>query len=240
MLRIFKTACLCSKPFRTPSSQGSKGRLRVNPQTEGVRQTGTVAFRRLVRVYRRFWRGCKWEKFLLPDAKGFEFSRKRPQTHVDIGNLQRRPGVYEFAISKGGNRRYKTYVGESGSMQKRHQTYARTGDHLLPLFDAALKNGCIIWRRCKYIKTKEKAVAREAKLLRKYDYCWNARQNTRKRNISIVSRSLCLCFASMHVIEEPVITPSDWARALPSGRTAQPQKKATRRGGRDSGLWNSI
>lgn len=153
--------------------------------------------------YARFWRNCEWLPFLLPNQLGFEFSCQRLQTHVDIRELLPKPGVYEFAISKKNERRYKMYVGESGSIRKRHMTYAKNGDHLLALFDTALKNGCVIWRRCRYVETKQKAVQWEAKFLKKYDYAWNAQQNQRKRAISLVSRSFCLCMSSLQVVEEP-------------------------------------
>ncbi len=60
--------------------------------------------------------------------------------------------MYEFAISKGtSDRRYKMYVGETNSVRSRHQQYAKTGDHLYQLLDTALKDGCVIWRRCQYV-----------------------------------------------------------------------------------------
>ena len=132
---------------------------------------------------------------------GFPLACKRPKTHVDIRNLKPLPGVYEFAISKGGGQRYKVYIGESGSIRKRHQTYANTGDHLVLLFDKALKDGCTIWRRCRYVKTKKKAVKKEAKWLKKFDFSWNAQQNGRKRDVSIVSSYFCLCMSSLHITE---------------------------------------
>ncbi len=156
-------------------------------------------------AYARFWRGCEWLPFLLPNSLGFELACQRLQTHVDIRELLPKPGVYEFAISKGTERRYKTYVGESGSIRKRHMTYAKNGDHLLSLFDTALRSGCVIWRRCRYVETKQKAVKWEAKFLKKYDYAWNAQQNQRKRAISLVSRSFCLCMSSLQVVEGPPI-----------------------------------
>lgn len=135
---------------------------------------------------------------------GFVFASLNSRTHEDIMNLNARPGVYEFAISKGSGRRYKVYIGESGSIRQRHQTYTRTGDHLVLLFDAALRNNCTIWRRCKYVKTKQKAVAWEAYFLGKYDYCWNAKQNRRKRNVNIVTSYFCLCMSSMSIVEKPM------------------------------------
>ena len=155
--------------------------------------------------YRRFWRGCEWREFLFPNSIGFTLACQRLQTHADIRALEPRPGVYEFAISKKNDRRYKTYIGESSSIRRRHQKYAQTGDHLLAIFDAALKNGCVIWRRCRYVKTKGEAVSKEAKFLQKYDYAWNAQQNGRKRAVNIVSQRFCLCMSSMLIIEDPVL-----------------------------------
>lgn len=45
----------------------------------------------------------------------------------------------------------KTYVGESGNLKARHAQYAADGDHLQPLLDAALGDGCTIWRRWRYV-----------------------------------------------------------------------------------------
>ena len=154
-------------------------------------------------IYKWFWRSSTWERFLMPNQAGFAFAHVNPRTHEDIMSLNAKPGVYEFAISKGSGRRYKIYIGESGSIRKRHQTYAKTGDHLILLFDASLKDGCTIWRRCRYVKTKHKAVAWEAYFLEKYDYAWNARQNQKKRNVSIVTSYLCFCMSSMSIVEEP-------------------------------------
>ena len=153
--------------------------------------------------YRLFWAGCKWQPFLIPNVRvlGFEHA-----TRISIKYLDLKPGVYEFAITKeqpffGQKKRYKVYVGHSGSIRTRHQKYFKTGDHLLQYFDAALKDGCTIWRRCKYVKTKEKAIYWENKILQKYDYAWNAHHNNRKRKINILLRPLCFCMSSLHVVE---------------------------------------
>lgn len=152
-------------------------------------------------TYKWFWRNCVWERFLLPNSAGFAFAHLNHKSHEDIMSLSAKPGVYEFAISKGSGRRYKIYIGESGSIRKRHQTYVKTGDHLVLLLDATLKDGCTIWRRCRYVKTKQKAVAWEAYFLEKYSYAWNARKNKRKRNIKIVTSYFCFCIPSMNIVE---------------------------------------
>jgi hypothetical protein len=141
--------------------------------------------------------------FLQPHPAGFPLACRRPHVQEGVKDLRPVPGVYEFAISKSGGRRYKVYVGESGSMRKRHQTYAKTGDHLILLLDKALRDGCTVWRRCRYVKSKKKAVKKEAKLLRKFDYSWNAQQNGRKRDVGIVSSYFCMCMSSMRITENP-------------------------------------
>lgn len=157
--------------------------------------------------YRFFWRGCKWQPFLIPTActPGFEHANR-----IGTKNLELKPGVYEFSITKSRppfffgteqNKRYKMYVGHSGSIRTRHQKYSKTGDHLLQYFDAALKDGCTIWRRCKYVETKEKAIYWEKKFLQKYDYAWNAHHNNRKRKVNIILRSFCCCMSSLHIVE---------------------------------------
>ena len=149
-------------------------------------------------IYKWFWRYSKWKRLILPDKAGFASARQ------NICFLEAKPGVYEFAISKGYSRRYKVYIGESGSIRKRHQTYAKTGDHLVLLFDAALKEGCTIWCRWRYVKTKQKAVAWEAYFLNKYDYAWNAQQNRCRRKVSIVSSCSCWCTSFTRIVEEHI------------------------------------
>ena len=144
--------------------------------------------------YRWFWGGSKWYRFILPNRGGFALARQR------VSFLETRPGVYEFAISRGNSRRYKVYVGHSGSMRKRRQSYAMTGSHLVQLFDAVLRDGCTIWMRCKYVKSKEKAVAWEAYFLNRYDYAWNAQQNMGKRSITIVRQYVCMCMPFMGIM----------------------------------------
>ena len=150
---------------------------------------------------------------------GFSFAHLNSKIHEDIMSLNARPGVYEFAISKGSAGRYKVYIGESGSIRKRHQTYAKTGGHLVLLLDAALKDGCTVWRRCRYVKTKQKAVAWEAYFLGKYDYAWNAQQNQCKRKISIVTSYFCLCMSCVSIVEEPPAL--SMVRVVANSRTRQ-------------------
>lgn len=47
--------------------------------------------------------------------------------------------------------RVKVYVGETGSLRARHRQYLADGDHLRPLFDATLGEGCIVLRRYRYV-----------------------------------------------------------------------------------------
>jgi len=133
-------------------------------------------------VYKLFWRGSKWEKFILHDKRLIK------------SFLEPRPGVYEFAVSRmSSTRRFKVYIGESGSISKRHQAYTRPDSHLAQLFSIAVANRCTVWRRCKYVKTKKRAVAWEAHFLARYDYAWNAKQNMSKRAVSVVQRRFCMC-----------------------------------------------
>ena len=83
----------------------------------------------------------------------------------------------------------------------RHQHYAKDGDHLFVLLDNAVRSGCTVWRRCRYVRTKKKAVKKEAKWLRKYDYPWNAKQNMKKRNVNLVSKSFCMCMSFVQIVE---------------------------------------
>ena len=48
-------------------------------------------------------------------------------------------------------RRVKVYVGETNNAARRHNwEYRAHGDHLAPFFEAALNDGCTVWRRVRY------------------------------------------------------------------------------------------
>lgn len=47
--------------------------------------------------------------------------------------------------------RFKMYVGETNNMARRHGgEYQLNGDHLIFFLEAALADGCTIWRRVRY------------------------------------------------------------------------------------------
>jgi hypothetical protein len=57
---------------------------------------GATAF---VVTCRRFWSGAGWRLFLLPAAGGFTEARQHKSCAAGTGALERRPAVYEFAIT---------------------------------------------------------------------------------------------------------------------------------------------
>lgn len=94
------------------------------------------------------------------------------------------------------------YVGESGNVRLRQMQYGNDGDHLRPYIDAALKDDYLIFRRLKYLKTKEKAEAVELEMLQRYDYAWNRKDNGSKRLLKLKQDYTCCCFASGVIIME--------------------------------------
>jgi hypothetical protein len=91
-------------------------------------------------------------------------------------------------------------------MKQRMEQYGDDGDHIRAYLDAALKDGYLVWRRLKYLKTKELAVSKEAKFLETYDYAWNAKDNGSKRQIKLKQTYSCCCFCSaLEVIEKPAL-----------------------------------
>ena len=71
---------------------------------------------------RRFWSESAWRLFLLPAAGGFPEARQHKSCAAGTGALERRPAVYEFAItSRRSSKRYG-----SSAHRKRTQNMALT------------------------------------------------------------------------------------------------------------------
>lgn len=80
------------------------GPLAVSPtETLVTASAGNqMLIRSLDRDYRRrFWAGCEWSLFLPPAPGGFAEARQHKACAAGTAALQRRPAVYEFAITAG-------------------------------------------------------------------------------------------------------------------------------------------
>ena len=101
-------------------------------------------------------------------------------------------GIYEWKAQRPGQRKDDVvYVGstcrdKAGSLRDRIQNYCRDGSHKKKLMNKALRSGYELWVRVKPTRTRSKLNAEkmENKLLDKYNYAWNKRNNgNRVRNI---------------------------------------------------------
>ena len=97
-------------------------------------------------------------------------------------------GIYEWGARRpllGETKIRVLYVGSTcrakpGALKKRIQSYCRDGSHKKDLINAALLKGYELWVRVKPAtrgNRKRTAEIMENKLLAKYDYAWNERNN---------------------------------------------------------------
>lgn len=70
------------------------------------------------------------------------------------------------------------YVGETCNLLQRISSYAEHGSHLWEIIDDHLDDGFDLYVRFKLFYTKENAQEYEMKMLRKYDYDWNIKNNS--------------------------------------------------------------
>jgi len=146
-----------------------------------------------------------WQPFLHPPASAgpvgafngpFAAARDSVVAKASTEALQSRPGIYEFAIAQAASRsKVVVYVGESSDIRRRHhKEYRGThGGHLRQFFEEALGNNCTIYRRVRYMSSKEDAARTESQMLAKYNYAWNQRQNGASRRVYLTQRCSCCC-----------------------------------------------
>jgi len=60
-----------------------------------------ISAKRRARRRRFFWWGAVWQEFLKPTPGGIAFARQTPACKAGVAALLPRPGVYEFALTKG-------------------------------------------------------------------------------------------------------------------------------------------
>ena len=142
-----------------------------------------------------FWkRSSGWEVFLdAPNHSSFQAARKSAME--GSSHLQKKPGVYEFALTRGGSsKRVKVYAGHSSNIYRRHhENYCAHGSHLLAQLDRAVVDGMTVLRRVRYARTTEEAKSLESKLLASFDYAWNKVENGSKRNVALEQTFSLLC-----------------------------------------------
>jgi hypothetical protein len=142
--------------------------------------------------YKKFFRGTRWELFAVPFGYG-------PRYDALINDINSKllpvPAVYEFAVSKSiGGKRYKVYLGQTNSMERRSSEYVRALEkpekvHINKLMQYSLEHGLFIYRRVRYIIpnanlspiAREKAdlmsLMWETRLLAQLNYSWNTDNN---------------------------------------------------------------
>ena len=136
-----------------------------------------------------------WEIFV--DGSQFRDFKEAKSKEKSSSKLKEKPGVYEFSLVHPSSmkKRFKVYAGHTNNMLRRHnRDYRSNGSHLLKQFSNALQEGYIVMRRVKYTETTGKAKAIESKLLKHYNYAWNAKENGSKRVVHLrPSFCCCLC-----------------------------------------------
>ena len=158
--------------------------------------------------YKKFWRGAKWQLFLLPSPT-LEQSLEQAKRHRVNEGIFPVPAVYEFAISKTRTGdRYKTYVGTTKNATNRHGSYLNDGDHIARFLETAVRNGFFVHRRIRYIIPKPEltpaqieraavvAEQTETRFLGKFNYAFNARQNGNEAMTRIPVKKSFLCMFS--------------------------------------------
>jgi len=89
--------CFCPPPPPLPSP--SFGNQRAS--TRDHQTVYQISAKRHARRRRFFWWGAVWQEFLKPTPGGIVFARQTPACKAGVAALLPRPGVYEFALTKG-------------------------------------------------------------------------------------------------------------------------------------------
>ena len=131
------------------------------------------------------------EQFQARDDGHFGFMRRNMRAAFDEGTLEK-CGIYEWQAvgTPVHQHNYVVYVGstcrgKSGALKQRIKEYCKKGSHKRDLINNTLREGYELRVRVKTsaLNTKEDAQDMENKLLKKYDYAWNERQNEQIRDI---------------------------------------------------------
>ena len=140
-----------------------------------------------------------WVKAMLPpNTKGNNLeARGQGQVGSICTNIRsafpdkaRNCGIYEWR-AKGtldDQPNYIVYVGSTcrdkpGALRRRINEYCTGGSHKAKLMNDALTKGYELWVRVKTSEGRNNAEDMENKLLEKYDYAWNFRENEEIRHI---------------------------------------------------------
>jgi hypothetical protein len=101
------------------------------------------------------------------------------------------PGIYEFAISRTrtSNTKHTVYVGMSKNLRTRHMQYARNGSHIREFFEAALRQGNVVWRRLITLSSELQAQQEEMLCQTVLDYPWNKDQNPNATRIVYTTKT---------------------------------------------------
>lgn len=140
----------------------------------------------------------KWIWAMAPeDTPRVENLEKRGEGHVGFKNkklavqlAEENPrigalcGIYEWKVTGDGEVSPRVvYVGSTCAnrqgqrMENRIVGYTQHGNHKRDLINDALRKGCELWVRFKPTRDEDEAMKEEDKLLSRYNYAWNIRNN---------------------------------------------------------------
>jgi len=181
------------------NGSGSSRSGRAAPTSSSLREMEATP---ILSWYWMFWHSglysggkSSWEVFV--DGSQFRHFKEATSNEKSSSKLKEKPGVYEFSLvhPSSTKKRFKVYAGHTNNMLRRHhRDYRSNGSHLLKQFSSALQEGYIVMRRVKYTESAEKAKAVESKLLKHYNYAWNAMENGSKRDVHLKPNfCCCLC-----------------------------------------------
>jgi GIY-YIG domain-containing protein len=101
---------------------------------------------------------------------------------IDVNPAPDQYGVYEFAVKRG-NRFIVLYVGKAASksskLKQRIGIYLLNGSHHKTEFNRIMTEGDDIYVRWRVFQTMKAAKEEESRLLKRYDYAWNAKEQGR-------------------------------------------------------------
>lgn len=142
-----------------------------------------------------------WVRAIVPNEERY-FDRARNRDHIGFMRTNMRAafpkrisemcGIYEWqAVGTFDDQpEYVVYVGTTcrekpGSLGQRINEYCQMGSHKRDFINKALSEGYELWVRVKTSASNEDEDAEdmENKLLEKYDYAWNKRNNGKIRDI---------------------------------------------------------
>lgn len=158
------------------------------PKTRKRREDGSNKYS----SYGMAWRGCPWQP-LIASAKSLSQATSNGMARSIAEDQEPGPGAYELSIAYKDNpqKRIKVYIGAAESLRNAAVLLVTDGGDLRGFLDHALKEGHVVWIRCKRAKSSEDAAAIRDKILGVYDYPWVQQPGGRARSLTVRPSFLC-------------------------------------------------